>query len=133
MLWTEQLRTTTAEVVDSYADGLLPGVPAVTRNAYGAGTSWYVATALDDDCLRDLLRTASRAAGVRAIGPESDGTVEVVRRAREGASYVFVINHGDHDIEYAVTGHDLVTGSAVPGLLKVGAGRVHIVREGALP
>ena len=128
-LWTEQLRTTTAEIVDSYADGPLPGVPAVTRNTYAAGTSWYVATALDDDGLQDLLRAAGRRAGVRATGPESDGSVEVVRRAGDGGSYVFVINHGGQDIEHAVTGRDLVTGEAVRGLLKVGAGAVRVVRE----
>jgi beta-galactosidase len=128
-LWTEQLRATTAEIVDSYADGPLPGVPAVTRNSYGQGTSWYVATALDDDGLRDLLRDAGRAAGVRAAGPETDGSVEVVRRAGGGSSYVFVINHGEQDIEHTVTGHDLLTGEAVPGVLKVGAGCVRVVRE----
>jgi beta-galactosidase len=128
-LWTEHLRTTTAEVVDSYADGPLPGVPAVTRNSFGEGTSWYVATALDDAGLTDLLRRATRAAGVRATGPESDGSVEVVRRTGDGRSYVFVINHGRHDIEHTVTGHDLITGEAVPGLLKVGAGAVRVVRE----
>lgn len=128
-LWTEQLRATTAEIVDSYADGPLPGVPAVTRNSYGKGTSWYVATALDDDDLRDLLRAATRAAGVRATGPESDGSVEVVRRTGGGRSYVFVINHGEQGIEHIITGHDLITGETVPGLLKVGAGSVRVIRE----
>ncbi|MFF5175620.1 beta-galactosidase [Micromonospora sp. NPDC000089] len=128
-LWTERLRATTAVTVDSYADGPLPGVPAVTRNSYGQGASWYVATALDDDGLRDLLRSAGRAAGVRATGPETDGSVEVVRRTGDGRTYVFVINHGRQDIEHPVTGRDLLTGEAVPGLLKVGAGAVRVVRE----
>jgi beta-galactosidase len=88
-----------------------------------------VATALDDDGLRDLLRAAARAAGVHAVGPETDGSVEVVRRTGDGGSYVFVINHGRQDIEHAVTGHDLVTGEAVPGILKVGAGSVRVIRE----
>src|SRR5690349_22411474 len=128
-LWTEQLRATTAEIVDSYADGPLPGVPAVTRNGYGKGTSWYVATALHDDDLGDLLRAAGRGAGVRATGPENDGSVEVVRRVGGDRGYVFVINHGDQDIAHPVTGHDLVTGEAVTGVLKVGAGAVRVVRE----
>ena len=128
-LWTEQLRVTTAEVVDSYTDGPLPGVPAVTRNRYGKGTSRYVATALDDDGLRDLLRAATREAGVRAVGPENDGSVEVVRRAGGGTSYVFVINHSAQDVEHLITGRDLVTGEVIPGLLKVGAGSVRVIRE----
>jgi beta-galactosidase len=128
-LWTEQLRTTTAEVVDSYADGPLPGVPAVTRNSFGQGISWYVATALTDDGLQDVLRTASRQAGVHAVGPENDGSVEVVRRRGDHGSYVFVINHGRQDIEHAATGRDLVTGEVVAGALKVSAGGVRIIRE----
>jgi hypothetical protein len=41
----------------------------------------------------------------------------------------FVINHGKQDIEHTVTGHDLLTGEPVPGLLKVGAGAVRVIRE----
>jgi beta-galactosidase len=128
-LWTEPLRATTAQVVDRYADGPLPGVPAVTRNNHGAGASWYVATALEPTALRDVLRRAARDAGVEAIGPENGGSVEVVRRTGDGRRYVFVINHGHRDIEYAVTGHELITGTAVDGLLRVHAGAVRVVRE----
>src|SRR5205085_914422 len=42
-VWTENVRATTAEVVATYVDGPLPGVPAITRNAAGAGVAWYVA------------------------------------------------------------------------------------------
>jgi beta-galactosidase len=128
-LWTERLRATTAQVIDRYADGPLPGVPAVTRNDHGAGMSWYVATALEDTALRDVLRQASRGAGVKAIGPENGGSVEVVRRSGGGRSYLFVVNHGHRDIEYAATGHELITDQAVRGLLKVCAGAVRVVRE----
>ncbi|XVU22880.1 beta-galactosidase [Actinoplanes sp. CA-054009] len=114
-LWTERLRTTGAEVVARYTDGPLPGVPAVTRN----GNAWYVATALDRDAMRTVL---SRVIGVPDTG---DGSVEVVRRG----PYAFVINHGDHEIEYAVTGHELIAGEPVAGRLRVPAGAVKVVRE----
>ncbi|GFJ96199.1 hypothetical protein Prum_098410 [Phytohabitans rumicis] len=128
-LWTERLRTTTAEPVARYVDGPLPGVAAVTRNAYGAGTAWYVATELRPDALRDVVRDAVGAAAVRPLGPEGDGSVEVVRRSDGHRGYLFVVNHGTHDIEYAVTGQELVTGDAVDGLLRVPAGAVRVVRE----
>jgi beta-galactosidase len=128
-LWTERLRTTTAEPVARYVDGPLPGVPAVTRNAYGAGTAWYVATELRPDALRDVVREATRAADVRPLGPEGDGSVEVVRRRDGSRSYVFVVNHGTRDVEHAVTGLELVTGTEVDGLLRVPAGDVRVVRE----
>jgi beta-galactosidase len=128
-LWTERLRVTSAEVVDSYADGPLAGVPAVTRNAFGAGRSWYLATHLDTTDLRAVYRRALRDAGVTATGPENDGSVEVIRRSGGGRRYVFVVNHGPGDVEHKVTGHDLVTGERVDGVLRVPAGSVGVVRE----
>jgi len=128
-LWTERLRATTAEVVDSYADGALTGVPAVTRNAVGAGRAWYLATHLDPADLRDVLRRAVREAGVTPPGAESDGATEVVRRSGADRSYVFVVNHGTKDVEHPAHGRNLLTGEEVDGVLRVPAGGVGVVRE----
>lgn len=127
--WTERLRTTTATAYARYADGPLPGTAAVTRNAYGAGTAWYVATALHPDGLRDVLRSAVDAAGVVPLGPEGDGSVEVVRRTGDGRSYLFIVNHGRREIRHPATGQELVTGKPVVGQLRVGPGEVRVVRE----
>lgn len=128
-LWTERLRTTDAAVVASYADGPLAGVPAVTRAQRGEGAAWYVATALDAPDLRDVLRSAVLGAGVAPAGPEGDGSVEVVRRAGDGRSYVFVVNHSHRDLEHPVTGHELVTDRPAAGHVHVPAGSVRVVRE----
>ncbi|WP_328460533.1 beta-galactosidase [Actinoplanes sp. NBC_00393] len=122
-LWTERLRTTTAETIATYTDGPLPGVPAITRNQYGDGQAWYVATALD---LREVLATATRDAGIPSAG---DKNVEVVRRTGDGRSYMFVINHGTEPAEIAATGTDLVTGEPVRGLLKLQGGGVSVIKE----
>jgi beta-galactosidase len=132
-LWTERLRTTTAEVHARYVDGPLPGVPAITRNQAGAGSAWYVATALDRAAMRSVLRTATREAGVVADGPENDGSIEVVRRKTTEQTYAFVINHGAREVEYAVTGSDLISGETVHGRLRVPPGGVRVVREEARP
>jgi len=128
-LWTERLRTTTAETVDRLADG----TPAITRNNYGDGQAWYVATALAPPALRDLLRRAF-AADPSAAGDNSPelyetGTVEVVHRLGDGGRYAFVINHGEKEIEYSCTGRELVTGEDADGVLRVPAGAVRVVRE----
>jgi len=128
-LWTERLHTTTAHVVVRHTDGPAAGMPAVTRNRFGAGTGWYVATALDSGALRDVLREAVQGAGVEPAGPENDGCLEVVRRTDGPRSYVFVLNHGKTDIEYAATGHDLVTGEDLRGRVRVRAGGVRVLRE----
>lgn len=128
-LWTERLRSTGAEVIASYIDGPLPGTPAITRNNFGRGTAWYVATALDAAARRDLMSAVVQAANVTALGPESDGTIEVVRRSSAAQSYVFVINHGTTDISYPISGVELVTGDAVTGIVDVPAGAVRVIRE----
>ncbi|MFI5933087.1 beta-galactosidase [Actinoplanes sp. NPDC051494] len=122
-LWMERLRATSATVLDTYAEGPLAGVPAVTRN----GNAWYVATALAPAGLRDVLRRAAEAAGAVPEGPGRG--VEVVRRHGDRRSYLFVINHTNTEIEYAAHGCDLVTGGAVDGLLRVAPGAVRVVRE----
>jgi beta-galactosidase len=128
-VWTEDLHLAGAESVATYADGPLPGVPAVTRHrGPGGGTSWYVATWLDDDGIRALLRRVLAEAGVAPVVPTRPG-VEVVRRSGPGQSYVFVINHTDEPASVPVTGTELLTGTPAAGDLTVPAGAVRVVRE----
>ncbi|MDY7555590.1 Beta-galactosidase C-terminal domain [Cryobacterium sp. 10C3] len=75
------------------------------------------------------MRTVAQAARVTALGPESDGTIEVVRRADATHSYLFVINHGHAEIEIAASGHELVTDAAVDRIVRVPAGAVRVIRE----
>jgi beta-galactosidase len=126
--WTELLSCTDAEPVATYADGPLPGVPAVTRRATGDSAAWYVATRLDAAALEELLRRVTEEAGV---GPAADVPpgVEVVRRRSEAGTWLFVLNHTDDEITVDVTGHDLVADAPV-GPLRLAAGRSAVVREG---
>jgi beta-galactosidase len=104
-------------------DGPLPGVPAITRNRFGEGTAWYIATNLDKSSLKATLREA---AGVTAGSPEN---VEIVRRHKPGKSYVFLLNHGATEIEYPVTGTDLISGERADGCVRVRAGGVRVLLE----
>lgn len=128
-LWTERLRLTGAEAIAAYIDGPLPGIPAITRNAYGTGIAWYIATALEPGAYRDLMRRVAQAARVTALGPDGDGNVEVVRRASGSRSYLFVINHGQDETIIPAAGHELVTDAAVTRILRVPAGSVRVIRE----
>jgi beta-galactosidase len=130
-LWSERLRPTTAAVEASFVDGPGAGSPAITRNAWGAGVAWYVATMPSPERWGTLVADAARVAGVRPPARVSggDGLVEVVRRTREGASYLFAINHSDTEATVDVVGEELVTGMPVTGQMTVPAGAVRIVRE----
>ncbi|MFO7689558.1 MAG: beta-galactosidase [Cryobacterium sp.] len=132
-LWTERLRTTSAATIDRYSDGPVPGVPAITRNDHGAGAAWYLATALDPAALCDTLRTVAADAELAPVGPESDGTVEVVRRRAPAGSgrpsYLFVINHAERPVSVPARGHELVTDAPVTAVISVPAGAVRVIRE----
>ena len=66
------------------------------------------------------------ATGVTTSKPES---LEVVRRHKSGKSYIFVLNHGTHEIEYPITGTDLISGERADGCVRVRAGGVRVLRE----
>jgi beta-galactosidase len=123
-LWTEHLHLRNAEVVASYADGPLPGVPAVTRNAFGNGTAWYVACALDEGGLGRTVENALSGAGVAV----TRSPIELVRRKGD-VSWLFAVNHTDTDAEIEASGVDVLSGTQVSGRLTVRAGDVVVLRE----
>lgn len=119
--WTEHVHADDAEVIARFA---ATGRPAVTRRAVGAGSAWYVAARLDDAGLDAIV-------GGLPVDPvvPPQGGLEAVRRANESATYLFVLNHGDIERIVPARGHDLVTGRAVDGTLRLPAGGVAVVRE----
>ncbi len=126
-VWTELLHPVDAAVVSSYADGPLPGVPALTRRQVGDGAAWYLATRVDAAGTAALTRHLCAAVGVETHDLPG---VEVVRRRRDDASYLFVINHTDADVQVRATGVDLVADQPCAGTVSVAAGGVAVVREG---
>ncbi len=90
--WGEVVDVSTAEVLARFAGGMLDGHPAITRNAHGAGTAWYLATA--PDALSAVLEEVLTAAlpGLPAAPPAD---VEIVERG----GLRFVLNHSDTAVE----------------------------------
>jgi beta-galactosidase len=127
-VWTEWLHPEGADVLASYTDGPLPGVPALTRHPVGAGAAWYVGTRLDDLATDGLVARLLAEADVRPALAAPTG-VEVVRRRHHDRSWLFVINHTDAEARLDVTGTELLTGTTCAGDLVVPAGEVAVVRE----
>ncbi len=124
-LWTEWMHPRGAEVIASYTSGVLAGIPAITRNTYGAGTAWYLATALDASATMRLVERIAAEVGIPAI---SGPGVELVHRRSAEHDYAFVINHGDQPFELDIQGRELTTGEDVEGRLVVPAGQVRVIR-----
>ncbi len=127
-VWTELLDLRGAQEVASYVDGPLTGVPAVTRHRYGSGTAWYVATRLDRAGVQELTTRLCADAGVSPVAAAPPG-VERVRRVAPDASWLFLLNHTDRDVEVPATGQELVTGERADSRVRVPAGGVAVVRE----
>ncbi|KOX10395.1 beta-galactosidase [Micromonospora sp. NRRL B-16802] len=127
-VWTEWLHADGAEVLASYTDGPLPGVPALTRHPVGAGAAWYVGTRLDEPATDRLVARLLDEAGVRPAVRVPSG-VEVVRRRDGDRSWLFAINHTDNEVRVPVSGTELLTGALCAGELTVPAGEVAVIRE----
>ncbi|WP_328426365.1 beta-galactosidase [Streptomyces sp. NBC_00443] len=129
-LWSERVRLSGAESVESYTTGPLSGVPAVTRNSTGSGVSWYVATLPDPATLSALVDRIRREAGVEPVRSTPQGVEAVLRRGAD-ADYLFLINHTDRPVHVAVASDatELLTGKPVPGSVSVPAGETAVVRE----
>jgi len=125
--WSELVRAESARVVSKYAAGVLAGQPAITANARGAGSAWYVSTQLDEGGLDRLVRRLVAESGGE---PSSSPGLELVRRRSVGADWLFALNHTDADWSVAASGTDLIGGGRVEGLLRVAPGSFGVVREG---
>ncbi|MFI7036088.1 beta-galactosidase [Microbispora rosea] len=124
-IWSERVRLAGARAVHEFADGPDAGHPAVTRHDLGAGSAWYVSTALDAGSgLRDLVAGVLDNAGVSRPRGLPD-TLELVRRG----DHLFLINHADAPVTVdGVTGTGVLDGAAYDGAATVPAGGVVVVR-----
>lgn len=133
-LWSERFASdpagSGATVLSRFADGPAAGEPAITRRAVGAGSAWYVATALEPDGYADLAGRVLADAGV-ATDPDlaAAGVERVVRAAADGRRWTFLVNHAATDVTVPGTGQELVTDTAVVGALHVPAHAVRVLRE----
>ena len=130
-VWTELGRAVDAEVVAEYLAGPVAGSPAITRRAAGAGTAWYVGTALEEAGLGALLERVLGEAGVAPTVAGLPAGVEAVRRVGEQAEYLFLVNHSERAVPLparAADGVDLLTGGPVAELAAGGAAVVRRAR-----
>lgn len=137
-LWSEWLEPEGARTVAAYTTGELAGVPAVTRNSFGAGAGWYLGchlgpgtAAVLDRVLAEPGATAGPAARARPLpGPPVPGVEATRRVAPDGTAYLFLLNHGPDAVRQPVdvTGVDLLTGARVSGPVALAPGDAAVIR-----
>ncbi|MEW9669368.1 beta-galactosidase [Ammoniphilus sp. 3BR4] len=83
-----------ADVIAEYGSDFYQGMPVLTRNRYGKGEAWYVASSPERSFLIDLLGELCRQKGIEPVLQAAEG-VEATRRTKDGKTYTFVLNHND--------------------------------------
>ncbi|OPG98144.1 beta-galactosidase [Chryseobacterium mucoviscidosis] len=110
-----------AEVIAEYGDDFYKGIPVVTRNTFGQGEAWYVASDPEDRFLDDLLGQLAAAKNIDSLLNTPEG-VEVTARTKDGQQYLFVMNHNataqSYDLGKAKA-HDLLTDRSLSGTIEI--------------
>lgn len=124
-VWAEDIRLEGAVALSRFVTGHAAGQPVVTRSDHGSGHAWYVATALDDSSIDQVMEDVLMAADAAFLRP-SPG-LEVVDRRKAERTYRIFINHSDDDIVVSANGVELLGNQPVAGTLRVHAGSVKVL------
>ncbi len=88
----DMLHTEGAESLSRYEQDFYRGMPALTKNCFGKGTAYYVATRSNPAFYEKFLKDVFSASGVGAI-METPGGVETSARDNERGRTLFLLNH----------------------------------------
>ncbi|WP_339277384.1 beta-galactosidase [Paenibacillus sp. FSL W8-0426] len=121
-----------ADIIARYGDDFYAGMPAVTRNTFGKGKAWYVATDPEERFLDVLLGKIAADNNVESLLETPDG-VEVSARTKDGKSFLFVMNHNASLQTYDLgeeTAYELLTKRKLSGKVEIAGRDVHLLQRG---
>ena len=126
-VWSEHVHLAGAEALNTFTEFPLKGVPSLTRRAVGRGAAFYLATFPDQDGIERLVDRLLAESGAAPVADADSGVELTRRRATDGSSFVFAINHSGADASVRVAGTELLSGAPFTGT--VPAGRVAVIAE----
>ena len=125
------LHAETADVLATYGSDFYAGMPVLTRNVFGAGEAYYIASDPDAAFLDDLYGNILRE---RELTPDfvTPEGVEIAVRHKDGKAISFVLNHNPYPVTFDLderSFRDLLTGNSVHQLLSLEGYGVSILVE----
>lgn len=127
-VWSEHVHLAGAEALNTFTEFPLEGVPSLTRRAVGQGAAYYLATFPDRDGIERLVDRLLAESAIEPVADADFGVELTRRRAADGSSFVFAINHSGADASVRrVAGTELLSGAPFTGT--VSAGRVAVIAE----
>ena len=130
-LLCDVLHCETAEELATYGSDFYAGTPCLTRNRFGKGSAWYVASATGQDFLRAFLSTLASEKGIEPAAKTPKG-VEATRRRKGNDSFLFLLNHTTAPARVDLGTRqvtDLSSGKRMKGSIEIPAKGVLILRE----
>ncbi|WP_391570741.1 beta-galactosidase [Cohnella sp.] len=106
-----------AEVLAEYGDDFYRGRPALTRNRFGQGEAWYIASSPEQRFLSDFVAELCRRKGIKPLLDTPRG-VEATQRVNANGRFTFVLNHRDDEAQVDIgvaACTDLLSGSTLTG------------------
>ena len=104
-----------AECLAKYSTDFYADTPAITKNQYGKGYTYYIGTNMNSNGIAKVLEMAIKDAGVAPVINEAT-ELEITCRKADNCTYYFIINFKDKAIEVpsCFTGcEDALTGETV--------------------
>jgi len=127
----ELLHTEGAEVVAEFGSDFYKGMPCITRNSFGEGEAWYVATAAERPFLLRFVASIAKEKGIEPV-LRVPAAVEVTRRTKGNDAFLFVLNHNDSPVHLDFGARhltDLLSRKGVTGDCELPAKGVLVLKE----
>lgn len=86
-----------AEVLAVYGKDFYQGMPTLTRNQFGKGQAYYIASDPEPHFISDLILYLCKNKGIVSPVAPVKG-VEVTQRFKDNREFTFILNHNDHEI-----------------------------------
>ena len=88
----EMIHSEGAEVLGTYDADYYAGMPALTRNRFGAGECYYLAARAERSLLDALYAQAADDAGIERLGTDVPEGVELCMREKDGVRWLCCVN-----------------------------------------
>ncbi len=128
-LLCDLLHSEGADVLAEYGEDFYQGMPVLTRNTFGKGEAWYVASDPEDSFIDGLLKSLCDAKGIEPLLVTPAG-VEVSRRSKDGQDLLFVMNHNATEQSFElgkIQARDLLTETDLNGSVQIAGWGVQIL------
>jgi beta-galactosidase len=128
--WCDVVHLEGAKALARFEEDFFAGRAAVSANAFGQGTAYYLATKLEEKELGRVLETACQRARVGPLLPELPRHIEATLREKDGGRFLFLLNHGEATAVVRLgrwAGAELLSGVFARGVVKIEPRGVRVI------